>query len=68
MKMQIVTNKKGEVIGTARTEHHTVVGAPKIGRIIPSPEQKVHEIDIPNDILEIKGVKEFHKALEKHLK
>ncbi|MDB5281872.1 MAG: hypothetical protein JWO06_947 [Bacteroidota bacterium] len=67
--MQVITNDKGRVIGTARlVEQEAKAGEPKYGHIVAGDNQSFRELEVPKEIHEIKDTVEMHKALEKHLK
>ena len=68
MKTYVVVRADGEVVGTARIPEEAPEGAPTGGRITPSPGQTVHELDLPDEILRIEDVKEFHEAVRKQLR
>jgi hypothetical protein len=67
MKTYVVIGADGNVVGTARTPEEAPEGTPTGGRPTPSPGQTVHEIDLSDEILGIKDVKEFHEAIRKGL-
>jgi hypothetical protein len=68
MKTYVVI-RDGEVVGTARIPEpgEAPEGAPAGGRPTPSPGQTVREMDLSDEILSIKDVKEFHEAIRKSL-
>jgi len=69
VKAYVVTTTDGKVIGTARVaEHKAEAGGPQPGRPVASQGQKVHELDLPDEIYKIEDVEKFHTAVEKHLK
>ena len=68
MKLHVITNEKGEVIGTSKVQHQTAPGAPQIGKFTPADGQSVHEIEMSKELLEIKDPGELHKALSRHIK
>ena len=65
MKITVITDKKGKIIGTA---HHGVRGKPETGQGGPvaGPGQKVHVIELPSE-LEKANAGELHKKLKAHL-
>lgn len=69
MKTYVVAAPDGKVIGTARVvEHKGEGGGPHSGRPVASEGQKVHEVDLPDEIFEMDDIEKFHAAVEKHLK
>jgi hypothetical protein len=67
MKTYVVISADGDVVGTARIPEEAPEGAPTGGRPTPSPGQTVHEMDLSDEMLGIKDVKEFHEAIRKRL-
>jgi hypothetical protein len=68
VKAYVVATTDGKVIGTARVaEHKAEGGGPHSGRPVASQGQKVHEVDLPDEIYKIEDVEKFHAAVEKHL-
>jgi hypothetical protein len=65
MKISVITDKNGKIIGTA---HHGVKGKPEAGHGGPvaGPGQRVHVIDLPNE-LEKANAEELHRNLKAHL-
>jgi|SwirhirootsSR3_FD_contig_31_16207495_length_658_multi_5_in_0_out_0_2 hypothetical protein len=65
MKLTVITDKQGKVIGSART------GKSDDGKIefgvIPLPGQKHYEVDVPDQI-KVEAPAELHKALAKLIK
>jgi hypothetical protein len=74
MKLLVVTDTKGEIIGTARIEKGEVsakgksTDAPSIAGFTALPGQKVFEIEVPNELQRVEDVEEFHKAVKKHFR
>jgi hypothetical protein len=66
MKIFVITNEHGKVIGTARAHERGTEG-PSGGRPISARGQRVHEITLPTELQAIRDVRELHNALEKHL-
>jgi hypothetical protein len=64
MKLQVITDQHGKVLGTF---HNGTAqpGAPVFGGFTATSEQKVHELDINEELLNTKDAGEFHKAVEK---
>lgn len=65
MKMLVLTNKSGQVIGTYRPNSKEGFG--KAG-IRPLPGQTLHEIDVPPDVFAIERGEDLHLAVELHLR
>lgn len=66
MKLQVITNPKGQVLGTYKSTPEQA-GAPIFSGFTASKEHHVHEIDVPDGDFNIKDTTEFHKAVEKHV-
>lgn len=72
MKLLVVTDAKGKVIGTARVERQTAgkgeaKDTPFLGQPATIRGQEIHEIDIPSELQKVEDVEEFHKTVKKHL-
>jgi hypothetical protein len=55
MKVYAITNKSGKVIGTAQFPLEQTKGAPFGGRVTPLPGQKVHELDLPHELCNLRS-------------
>jgi hypothetical protein len=66
MKISVITDKNGKIIGTA---HHGVKGKPEAGNGGPvaGPGQKVHVIDLPSELEKVKNAEELHQKLKAHV-
>jgi hypothetical protein len=68
----VVTDARGQVIGTAQRALDRKPGAPGGFTIRPLHDQQVHEVDIPADLhrelREHGDVKRFHDAVGEHLR
>jgi hypothetical protein len=64
MKVTVITDQNGKVVGTAR---HIATGNPAAGAGGPvaGPGESVHVIDLPNELENMEDLKEFHRHLEK---
>jgi hypothetical protein len=63
MKITVLTDKQGEIIGTARNgpfDHEVQVG------IAPGKGQTVHRLDVPEDLARMNAA-ELHKRLVEYL-
>jgi len=73
MKLLVVTDAKGKVIGTARVEERQSAGkgeskdTPFLGQPATIRGQEIHEIEIPSELQKVEDVEEFHKTVKKHL-
>lgn len=68
MKVYAITNKSGKVIGTAQFPLEETKGAPFGGRVTPLPGQKVHELDLPHEVCNIRspeGIARLHDECDK---
>jgi len=67
MKMFVITNKDGKVIGTARPAEGSE-GGPRGGRPIAGENQRVHELEIPTELATSRDVRQLHESLEAYLR
>ena len=65
MKITVITDRRGKVIGTAGQSRQGEAGA---GGPIPGPGEKAHDMELPSALKNIKLPDELHRALEKHLR
>jgi hypothetical protein len=68
MKAYVITNKENKVVGHIHFEESQSADIPIPGRPTPGLGQKVHEIDFPSELVEMKDTDRLHEALEKHLR
>lgn len=66
MKITVITDQKGQIIGTARFPKGTSKETPAL-RPVPKSTQKVHEIELPAHLEEVKSADELHRELAKHI-
>jgi hypothetical protein len=66
MKVHVLVDKSGTVIGTFRPNQSQ--GQGNQAGFMPLPDQKVHEVDVPPETFAIEQGEEFHRAVEVHLK
>ena len=62
MKIQVVLNARGEIVGTGRQASADVQFA-----IVPGPNQKVREVEVPDDLVRV-GPDRLHEALADYLR
>jgi len=72
MKILVLTDAKGKILGTMRRSEQPSSGSSheqhgSSSQIVPGRGQKVTEIDVPNDVIK-DSAEEFHKALASYLK
>ena len=67
MKLAVITDKSGKIVGTA---HHGTTGKPGSGSggPIAGPDQTVHVVDVPDDLGRIEDAAELHRRLHDHLR
>jgi hypothetical protein len=65
MKAIVVTDKNGNIVGTARFNENEQMNTEL--RAIPLAGQKVYEIELPNQLQEFITIDELHSALQAHL-
>jgi hypothetical protein len=63
MRMTVITDSAGEVVGTAR---QSVEGAPGSGAGGPTagPDHTIHDVEVPDDVEHIEDVGELHRRLQ----
>lgn len=63
MKMTVITDKAGKIVGAA---HHGVEGQPGAGTGGPvaGPEQTVHVIEVPEELEKVEDAGELHNKLQ----
>jgi|HubBroStandDraft_1064217.scaffolds.fasta_scaffold09268_6 hypothetical protein len=67
MKITIITNDKGEIMGTARFPEGESNNAPTF-KAVNKPGQKVRQIDLPAHLEKIESAEELHTELKKLIK
>jgi hypothetical protein len=67
MKITVVVDKNGNVVGTYRQTEHPREGWP-ILQIRGAPGQTVHELDLPAEYENIASADELHRRIGEHLK
>jgi len=67
MKITVITDAAGKIVGTA---HHDFEGKPGAGTGGPTagPEQTVHVIEVPEELGTVKDAGELHSKLQGLLK
>jgi hypothetical protein len=63
MKMTVITDKAGNIVGTARQGVEGQPGA-GAGGPVAGPEQTVHVIDVPADRESVEDAAELHSRLQ----
>jgi hypothetical protein len=66
MKITVITDAKGDVIGTARFPTKKAKNDP-VFQPVAKGEQKVHEIELPSHLEDLKSAEDLHKELKKYL-
>ena len=66
MRLTVVTDQTGKVVGTARQlgEGDPAAGS---GGLVAGPGQEVHAIDVPDELQEIQDPDELHSRLKGYL-
>jgi hypothetical protein len=67
MKITVVVDKNGHVLGTYRQPAQTREGWPTL-QIHGGPETTVHELDLPAELENVASANELHRRLGEHLK
>jgi hypothetical protein len=70
MKMTVITDKAGNVLGTMpghASEHSKATGPGWHSSIVAGPEQHLHEIVVPDELATLKDAEELHRQVKAHL-
>ena len=67
MKMTVIADKDGNILGTYRQPTQVPKGYP-IFQIHGGPDHSVHELDLPKEFEQITSADELHRRLGDHLK
>ena len=70
MKITVITDPDGSVVGTASHSEGEAEAARRgepVGRLIAGPGQTAHEIELPSRLAQVESAAEFHQALQQHL-
>lgn len=66
MELTVITGKSGKIIGTYRSVNGSEPEA-GVGGPIAGAHQKVHVIDLPEELENVDNTDEFHQQLKSHL-
>ena len=66
MKIYVITNEKGNVVSTARDSAGSSGGI-TVAKPIPRPGQKVHYIQLPKELEELKDAGQLHDKLKTYI-
>ena len=66
MKVTIVTDRSGRITGMVRSTGAESKEAPTEARIVPAPNQIVHEIELPTELDRIESPMELYLILEQN--
>jgi len=66
MKIYVITNDKGNVVSTARDSAGSPGGI-TVAKPIPLPGQKVHHIELPKELEELKDAGQLHDRLKTYI-
>jgi hypothetical protein len=67
MKMTVIADKSGNILGTYRQPAQVPKGHP-IFKIHGGPDHTVHELDLPAEFERITSAEALHQRLSDHLK
>lgn len=67
MKITVVADKEGNVLGTYRQEGKAHAEGPTF-RLIAGPNQSLHELDLPAEYENVASPHELHRRLGQYLK
>ena len=66
MKMTVITDKDGKIVGTAREGDPNKPEA-GIGGPLAGPDQSIHVIDLPKDLETFDDASELHRRIESYV-
>ena len=66
MKITVITDQEGRILGTARQMRPSHEGQAAAG-LIAGPGQTIRDIELPRQLEEIESPEALHAALEEHL-
>jgi hypothetical protein len=66
MKIYVITDDKGNIVATARNAAGSTGGITVV-QPKPSPGQKVHHIELPKELEELKDAGQLHHQLQAHI-
>jgi hypothetical protein len=67
MKITVIADKKGQVVGTYRHPAQVAKDQPTF-QIHGAPGHTVHELDLPDEYEKVSSAEELHRRLKEHLK
>ncbi|MDP4261157.1 MAG: hypothetical protein Q8941_01385 [Bacteroidota bacterium] len=67
MKLSVITNQSGEILGTFKGHAKDFQYGDFKASIVVSKDQKHHEIEVPDEFEHL-GAEELHKNVAAHLK
>jgi hypothetical protein len=67
MKITVIADKKGQVVGTYRHPAHVAKDQPTL-QIHGAADHTVHELDLPSEFEKVSSAEELHRRLAEHLK
>ena len=65
MRLLVITNQHGKVIGTARMTESTDANTPFGGRPVPGDGHRIHEITLPPELHHCRSSQELHAEVSK---
>jgi hypothetical protein len=70
MKLTMITNEEGELVGTIREAAQSSAGTgnghPR-ARVIVDPAHKTHEVEVPDELHHVTDANEFHEKLQQYM-
>jgi hypothetical protein len=67
MKLTVITDERGNIVGTAG-QGETSKPEAGTGGPVAGPGQSLHEIEVPNELHSVEDVAERHRKLLDHLR
>jgi hypothetical protein len=68
MKVFVISDENGKVIGSVRAHASASKDVPSAGRPIPTKGQQVHEVELPSHLHNTTSIDELHRELAKLIK
>ncbi|HTF45752.1 MAG TPA: hypothetical protein VK641_17730 [Terriglobales bacterium] len=67
MKISIITDHNGALVGTIRGHETSAKLEGMTAGVLLGPGQKIHHVDVPEDLAKLESADEFHAKLVPHI-